>query len=627
MKKISVSIVSTLALFFSTLLFPAFVLASSSISLTSFPPTSCQLSTTQITVSGTAIADAPPGQLQQYAVDINWGDGSSNTVTAAGVFGSGGGTSPSVPFTGSHTYSAPGTYSIVATIYHQNINGQDNVSTGAGAFVVCIVSPLTISKTASTTLDRSYAWTLDKTVSSPTLTLADGELFVENYGVTVGATPTDSNWGVYGNISVTNPVGNPTITVNVTDNMATDGSATVVCPQTSIDPGATLVCTYSKSLPAANNQVNTATITASESVLNGTANANVDFSTAVISKIDECIAVTDTNPLGPQGAVVCAGVDTLPKTFNYSVNFGKNQSADVVLVCGANSYSNTASFETVDDANDTAQSGSDSVTVDATVNCPILSNGCTLTQGYWKTHNDSFKGGAPTDDNWEHLTSEEQTSFAYLLGSDSWFNILWSAPKGGNVWYQLAHQWMAAQLNVWNGASASAITPALANAEAWLHLHSPLQKLKAKDATDAAAWASLLGSYNEGLIGPGHCSEQTPPQSQTLTFTATNSNYYNGPTSSDPLYAAGPISFTWNTTTGVVTGGNYDEVYPANIGTTYYNVVTSGTVSGSTVNLTFLRTNPNNYGPFTFTGTLVGNTLTGTLDGPYYFTATGTVAP
>lgn len=111
------------------------------------------------------------------------------------------------------------------------------------------------------------------------------------------------------------------------------------------------------------------------------------------------------------------------------------------------------------------------------------------------------------------------------------------------------------------------------------------------------------------------------------TFTATDSSNYNGPSSSDPLYGTGPISFTWDTATGNVTGGYYNEVAPPSIGPTYFNTITAGNVSSSgVVSLTFSRTLPSPYG-FTFAGTLSGGTLTGQLDGPYLFTATGTITP
>ncbi len=114
------------------------------------------------------------------------------------------------------------------------------------------------------------------------------------------------------------------------------------------------------------------------------------------------------------------------------------------------------------------------------------------------------------------------------------------------------------------------------------------------------------------------------PYTTVKTFTASNSSYYNGPTNAAPLYATGPFSFSWDPSTNLVTGGQYDEQIGA---TTYYNVITGGTVTGGNVfNLTFARTIPNVYG-FNGSVMLLGNTVTGTFDGPYYFTATGTVTP
>ncbi len=132
-------------------------------------------------------------------------------------------------------------------------------------------------------------------------------------------------------------------------------------------------------------------------------------------------------------------------------------------------------------------------------------------------------------------------------------------------------------------------------------------------------------TLNEILDGGNFQVGENPfPQ---MTFTAANSAYYNGPDNSYPMYGDGAVSFTWDPLTGNVTGGYYNEVVPATTGTTYYNMVTGGTVVGTTVNLTFNRTNPNAYGPFYFVGTLVGGVLSGQLDGPYLFTATGTVTP
>ncbi len=122
----------------------------------------------------------------------------------------------------------------------------------------------------------------------------------------------------------------------------------------------------------------------------------------------------------------------------------------------------------------------------------------------------------------------------------------------------------------------------------------------------------------------GPCTPTTPPPAPTTcTFHAADSAYYNGPNNTYPLYATGPIHFSWTVATGVVsgTGGYWNELIGA---TTYFNNVTSGSVSGTgAVTLSFSRTVPNSYS-FTFAGNLTGNVLSGTADGPYWFTATGT---
>ncbi len=143
----------------------------------------------------------------------------------------------------------------------------------------------------------------------------------------------------------------------------------------------------------------------------------------------------------------------------------------------------------------------------------------------------------------------------------------------------------------------------------WLHANYPDQ------------YGNMGGQYKFG------CSisimQDFIKLTESKTFTAADSTYYNCPDVCSSVYGSGAISFTWNPITGAVTSGYYNEIVPPSTGTTYYNVVTGGSVVGNAVSLTFSRTNPNSYGPFYFTGTLSGNVLTGQLDGPYYFTATG----
>jgi hypothetical protein len=129
--------------------------------------------------------------------------------------------------------------------------------------------------------------------------------------------------------------------------------------------------------------------------------------------------------------------------------------------------------------------------------------GCTLTQGYWKTH--SLRGPAPYDDAWLAIGAAGADT-PFFSSGQTYYEVLWTPPSGGNVYYQLAHQYIAAKLNVLNGASApSAVTTAIGKAESWFVGKTPSTPLTKAQKTEASGLASILGSYNEGAIGPGHC--------------------------------------------------------------------------------------------------------------------------
>jgi hypothetical protein len=75
---------------------------------------------------------------------------------------------------------------------------------------------------------------------------------------------------------------------------------------------------------------------------------------------------------------------------------------------------------------------------------------------------------------------------------------------------------MAAVLNVTAGADPSSISGALAQAQVLFENYTPAQiaALKGKPSDKAlrdqfVSLAGILGSYNEGLLGPAHCTENT----------------------------------------------------------------------------------------------------------------------
>lgn len=135
------------------------------------------------------------------------------------------------------------------------------------------------------------------------------------------------------------------------------------------------------------------------------------------------------------------------------------------------------------------------------VQAPSATTGCTLTQGYWKTH--SQQGPAPYDARWQNLDAlEEQTPF--FLSGQTWLEVF-RTPVAGSAYRALAHQYMAAKLNVLAGASAGPLGGALARAEDFFAAATPATRLTAAQRSEALALAALLDQFNSGTIGPGHC--------------------------------------------------------------------------------------------------------------------------
>lgn len=393
-----------------------------------------------------------------------------------------------------------------------NDNTATIVETGqsSSASVTVNCYELTVTKDAATSLTRTWDWTIDKTADQTELLLADGQLFTVNYEVTVDATSTDSDWSVTGNISVANPAPIDATINTVADIVSPGIAATVDCGVTFphvLGAGETLECTYSADLPDGATRLNTATAVLQNTLQNtpsGTTDfsgsANVDFTGATVTEVDECIDMSDTN-VGPLGTV-CAG--NAPQTFTYSLTFGSHPDADVVLECGDNTHVNVASFVT----NDTKVTDSSSWTVNATVACDF---GCTLTPGYWKTH--SRYGPAHADDAWYALgdadgdgTSEGPDERFFASGK-TYYQVLWTSPAG-NAYYILAHAYIAAELNIANGTSTTpAVNAAMAGAEALFAAQGPNDTTLTRTERNAAiGYATTLDNYNNGLTGPGHCS-------------------------------------------------------------------------------------------------------------------------
>jgi len=124
---------------------------------------------------------------------------------------------------------------------------------------------------------------------------------------------------------------------------------------------------------------------------------------------------------------------------------------------------------------------------------------CTLTQGYWKNHGadwDAVADGKP------FLT----TSTFYNSGV-SYLTILQTPPAKGNAYLQLAHQFIAASLNL-NGAASgiASVDAAIAGAHTYFTgaaagIPNPGEPTRSQ----LQGWATTLDNFNNGRLGIPHC--------------------------------------------------------------------------------------------------------------------------
>jgi hypothetical protein len=338
-------------------------------------------------------------------------------------------------------------------------------------------------KTAEGSYGTKWTWTIDKEADTSSLILSPGQTSdLVNYTVTLSASSVDE-WTVSGIITIRNPTDADVWITDVTDVLSDGTHAIVDCSDlwNPLPGGFTSTCTYTASGTGDRPTKNTATAYFD----GGSSTIEVDVNYAdPVSEVDECIQVVD-DQFGSLGKV-CA--DQLPKTFTYDKTFKYD-------VCGEYQFVNIASFAT----NDTGSTGSDSWTVDISVPC---AGGCSLTPGYWKTHSEF--GPAPYDNTWAQLPNGASTLF-YLSGK-SYYQVLWTPPQG-NAYYILAHAFIAAKLNGLNGADTSAISSQLAWAEAFFTVKTPTTQLSKVQRLEVLTKATILDQYNNGYIGPGHCSE------------------------------------------------------------------------------------------------------------------------
>ena len=157
--------------------------------------------------------------------------------------------------------------------------------------------------------------------------------------------------------------------------------------------------------------------------------------------------------------------------------------------------------------------------------------GCGYTWGYWKNHNIyQNAGGAHRDAGWDKIGEDTQFYGNYEdpptnSNTLTWYEILLIAPKGGNAYLILAHQYVAAYLNIHKDADPAnpgILGTTMTDAAALLAYYNtsysgafPPEIPKGANYfnSDDRAWAislaGVLDQFNNGKLdgGPPHCGD------------------------------------------------------------------------------------------------------------------------
>jgi hypothetical protein len=364
--------------------------------------------------------------------------------------------------------------------------------------------PLELGVDLGSRWTQVYDWAIDKEVRPASADLSMGQSITFDYQIVVSQAYVQDEFYLYGSIYVYNPM---PITRNFTISTVIGGSfnAPMQCFDSSgeetfsVRGESTSDCYFDLHQLSGrefDGEEVVVTVTTSDNPpgVTSTASATVDWVDEPVARypLIETVTVVDdaqepfvdaywpgaTNGIGfsnPQ-TYVCSSDPSLYENGQYSVSF-----------------SNTAYIE---------ETGiSDTATV--TVNCfssPV--EYCSYDAGYWGNHGED--GPAPYDDAWRNIGSGGENSIFFLSGQ-SYYEVL-SSPPRGNPYYILARQYIAAKLNVLNGATPPQdVIFAIAFGDEIFFTYGPDDEVPSHIPDLMRDFAATLEDFNNGRTGPGAC--------------------------------------------------------------------------------------------------------------------------
>jgi len=137
--------------------------------------------------------------------------------------------------------------------------------------------------------------------------------------------------------------------------------------------------------------------------------------------------------------------------------------------------------------------------------------GCALGFGFWKTHNNTVCDSDPTSPLCVVWPGGYDPDAAFFLSGQTWLQALNTNAAGGNGYYQLQHQYIAAMLDLATGACApEGVQNTFDLAAAWLIANTPGACGTGGSCGQQKDWAAALGLYTSGGYpgGPSHCASE-----------------------------------------------------------------------------------------------------------------------
>ncbi len=359
---------------------------------------------------------------------------------------------------------------------------------------------LSASKTATAHYTRTFDWSIEKSVDRSSWDLFRGDAGTSEYTITVAKDEegTDAAW-LDGQICVVNTGVAATNDLQIVDSLTMPPSQTVIASvnvdvssNPVLNPGEHGCYNYHIDIPSDDiNAGDTYKNTADVTITNHSGHSGEQFgpqaSASVIlpaspTLINNTINVDDSN--GGSFTFSASGSEAYTKTFTCDEDDG--------------AHNNTATIR------ETGQSDDASVAVTC--------SGCTLTIGYWKTHNGLSSSLGLRD----LVTALLPISLGsgggktvIVTTATQATSILSKEGDASNGINKLYAQLLGAKLNIKNGANGSAVASVIAAADAFLVSKNAADwnSLPTSQKNTVLSWVVALDNYNNGLTGPGHCSE------------------------------------------------------------------------------------------------------------------------